>query len=467
MNTNTTISSASDLARAKTSLATRVAQALQDADGGSCVEPHAVRLEVPIDGLSPLSWFQAQDCALKTYWSSREGEFEMAGIGAADQVRGDSAAELDRLVEHIQTRLTGSAAGSRYYGGMRFDASPGGDTRWEPFGTSAFVLPRFEVVRLEESVVLACNLVLGTDKPENAAAILAELSAMRAPSADDSQGLPVLAGRQDLPDRAGWLDGVEEVLNALRDGGLEKVVLARESQLSFDGSVEPVELLRRLLPRTPHCYHFCFQPSQGAAFLGATPERLYTRTGRRLESDAVAGTRPRGKGVEDDALREELLSSDKERREHAFVVRAIEEGLRRLCATVRAPDPVSILKLRTCQHLFARLGGVLRAGVSDAEICRELHPTPAVGGYPTARALDWLREHEPFDRGWYGGPVGFIGRDEAEFAVAIRSGLVQNDALSLYSGAGIVRGSEPEAEWAEIENKLAPLMGALPSNHGS
>ena len=465
MNTNTTTSPAPDLAQAKTSLADLIPQALKEACEGSESQERAVRVAVPVDGLSPLSWLQAQDCALKTYWSSREGESEMAGIGAADQVRGDSADDLSRLIGDIQARLIVGASGCRYYGGMRFDGRPCGDTKWTSFGTSAFVLPRFEVVRLEESVVLACNLLAGVDRPEGAEGILAELSALRAPSVNDSRGLPVLTGRRDLPDRAGWLVSVEEVLSALCDDGLEKVVLARESQLSFDGPVEPVELLRRLLPRTPHCYHFCFQPSQGTAFLGATPERLYTRTGRRLESDAVAGTRPRGKGLDDDALREELLSSDKERREHAFVVRAIEEGLQRLCATVRAPDPVSILKLRTCQHLFARLGGVLEAAVSDTDIWRELHPTPAVGGYPTALAVDWIRDHEPFDRGWYGGPVGFIGRDEAEFAVAIRSGLVQNDALSLYSGAGIVRGSEPEAEWVEIENKLATLMGASQGIH--
>ncbi|MEZ4744549.1 MAG: chorismate-binding protein [Calditrichia bacterium] len=90
-----------------------------------------------------------------------------------------------------------------------------------------------------------------------------------------------------------------------------------------------------------------------------------------------------------------------------------------------------------------------------------LHPTPAVGGYPKDLALPKISELEPFDRGWYAGPIGWFSKNAAEFAVAIRSGMVYHNKLLLYAGAGIVPGSEPEKEWDELENKISNFMRAL------
>jgi menaquinone-specific isochorismate synthase len=96
--------------------------------------------------------------------------------------------------------------------------------------------------------------------------------------------------------------------------------------------------------------------------------------------------------------------------------------------------------------------------VTDAEVLLALHPTPAVGGYPRREALEEIRALEPFDRGWYAGPVGWIGAEGSEFAVGIRSGLVRGNSLALFSGAGIVAGSVPEDEWAEIEQKIGGFV---------
>jgi menaquinone-specific isochorismate synthase len=122
---------------------------------------------------------------------------------------------------------------------------------------------------------------------------------------------------------------------------------------------------------------------------------------------------------------------------------------------------ISVLKLHQCQHLRTHIEGILEQDNTDADLLRTLHPTPAVGGLPKEGAVRWIAEAEPFDRGWFAGPVGWIGGDSAEFAVGIRSGLVSDTTLSLYAGAGIVPGSEAEQEWAEIENKLSPFVGIL------
>jgi menaquinone-specific isochorismate synthase len=179
-------------------------------------------------------------------------------------------------------------------------------------------------------------------------------------------------------------------------------------------------------------------------------------------SEAVAGTRGRGETPDADAaLREELLTSEKERREHAFVQRALEEALRTLCTTVDGADTPSDLALARGRHLHAPIRGTLRPETSTVDLLEALHPTPAVGGVPRGAALTAIREQEPFDRGWYAGPVGWMGPDAADFAVGIRSGLLHPDRLALFSGAGIVEGSRPDREWAEIEQKIADFAAVL------
>jgi len=132
-----------------------------------------------------------------------------------------------------------------------------------------------------------------------------------------------------------------------------------------------------------------------------------------------------------------------------------------LCEELEVEGGVSEMKLVSRRHLVSRVCARLRDGVTDAEVLGGLHPTPAVGGYPKRGALEGIRALEPFDRGWYAGPVGWVGADAAEFAVGIRSGLVRGRVLALFSGAGIVAGSRPEAEWAEIEQKIEDFTGAF------
>jgi menaquinone-specific isochorismate synthase len=162
-------------------------------------------------------------------------------------------------------------------------------------------------------------------------------------------------------------------------------------------------------------------------------------------------------------LSEDLRNSPKDRHEHQLVVNNLQAILAELCDSVTIESSaerafrqreLTILKLNKVQHLYTQCHGTLTANLTDADILPKLHPTPAVGGFPRPQALKLIQELEPFERGWYAAPVGWIGADEAEFAVAIRSGLIDRDRLLLFAGAGIVRGSQPEEEWAEIENKI-------------
>lgn len=427
--------------------------------------PKHVRLVVQIPPLDPLEWLQIQTVAAQIYWSDRDAAFAMAGIGITDQEKIDPKLWDQDFFAALRSKDTPESGSTKYFGGHRFGRFLHvADQTWNSMGAGRFVLPRFEIYSANEKTWFVCNLIPERDR-KTRSKILRQLS--KVPFADSPQpsDLPTLIERIDSPNHAGWVSAVRHVLSAVADGELSKVVLARRSTFEFDDAVDPVCLLRRLKARSSGCYHFLFQFDSSAAFIGASPERLFRRSGRRMESEAIAGTRPRGATADEDIRMElELVGSEKDTVEHRFVVDDIQRVMEKLCQNWKVldnGDGASLMKLARVQHLITRLEGQLDNGRSDMDIVSMLHPTSAVGGVPKTSAMQMIETLEPFDRGWYAAPVGWLGGDSAEFAVAIRSGLVAGRMLHLYSGGGIVDGSSADDEWREIESKLANFLAAL------
>jgi isochorismate synthase len=185
-------------------------------------------------------------------------------------------------------------------------------------------------------------------------------------------------------------------------------------------------------------------------------------TGGEVHTLGLAGSAPRGTSAEEDAeIEQRLLSSDKDKHEHAVVTRRLLKVLNEHCVDVWEESGPGVLKLPHLQHLCTRLGA--RLGESGLlQLVAALHPTPALGGHPSVEALRWLNASEPLDRGWYAAPIGWVDADgEGEFAVAIRSALVSGRTASLYAGCGVVAQSEPAAEYRETEVKLQGMLAAL------
>lgn len=446
-------------ARTRWLLAGRVSRTLSQAGGVPDGTEQVVRLAVPVGPVEPLRWLREQSPLPRLYWSGRDGGSGVAAVGAADLQEGDAREDAGSLHKRLASLLSAGDRQVRYYGGLRFDPLREPDAEWAPFGAYRFVLPRFELHAGNGEATLVCNLVLPRDARRHAEILdqVERLSFSRG-SLDNILREPV--SRTDRPDREGWSRDVERALAAFSEGRLDKVVLARRTELGFAEAVDTVLLAESLEGATPGCFHFYVEPEAGVAFVSASPERLFRRAGRAIESEAVAGTRPRGASeADDDELRDDLFRSQKDKAEHEYVRVGIGEALGPLCDELEVEAGVSEMKLASRRHLVSRVRGILRDGVADAEVLRALHPTPAVGGYPKEEALEEIRSAEPFDRGWYAGPVGWIGADAAEFAVGIRSGLVRGNKLALFSGAGIVEGSMPGAEWAEIEQKIGDFTG--------
>lgn len=449
-------------ARITEALLSQGASGIPEAVGGA--PARFLRIETAIDTISPLDWLAAQPDFTQYYWADREGAFAMAGVGEADVVAPSDEATLAALFARLRAYLNERAPSLRYYGGFRFHKGPVKGERWRAFKEYRFVVPRFELIRRDGGLFLACNLRV-THPRTNARlheSLMRDLGALHFPETPPEISLPPVVKRLDLPDREGWRRLLARASAAIDNGEMEKVVAARESLFRAAGPVDAMALLRRLADQAPLCYHFCFHPAPDRAFIGASPERLYKRVNCHLLTEALAGTRPRGRSdAADRTLGEALLHSDKERREHEIVVKAIDDLLRPNCRHFEAEDKPSLLRLRHCQHLRTRIEGLLEQHDADARLIELLHPTPAVGGLPRDRALQWIEAEEPFDRGIYAAPVGWVGYDAAEFSVGIRSGLVQGDTLAVYSGAGIVSGADPEEEWEEMNSKMAAFLAAM------
>ena len=353
--------------------------------------------------------------------------------------------------------LDGADEGVRLFGGERFDAAADPQEGWKEFPERYFFIPRAEIIHAGGRTLLAVNLDGGDEALDELEDWVAALGECPPPHQ------PAVLTRWDIPNFTQWSSAVGAALEGFASGSLRKVVLARRSTLDLVEKVSPHLLLSVLMGAAPACFHFSFQPSaQAGAFLGASPELLYRRMGIRLESEAVAGTRPRSlDAAEDERLESQLLKLSKEQLEHRLVVEALEQTFRRLCVDYACDEKPGVLKLSRVQHLRTAVSGTLRGAVDDAAILEAFHPTPATCGAPVADALRFISDHEKFDRGWYAGPFGCVSKDSAEFAVAIRSMLAKGSQVEVFAGAGIVEGSDPEREWFELEDKISGVLNVL------
>jgi menaquinone-specific isochorismate synthase len=255
--------------------------------------------------------------------------------------------------------------------------------------------------------------------------------------------------------RDDWRAMVRTALDAIARHDLEKVVLAREVVVEADAPFDAREVAQRLVSQQPGAYVYAAE-----GMVGASPELLVRRVGGAVESLPVAGT---AVADGDTGSLQALAESVKDHREHRFVVDAIVETLSERCDTLDAGAVPEIAVFGHVAHLATRVHGRLRTPVPSAlELARLLHPSPAVGGTPRDAAVDAIRALEGFDRGRYAGPVGWVdARGDGEWAIALRGAELDGARARLVAGAGIVEGSDPDAEWAETQAKLEPMLRAL------
>ena len=257
---------------------------------------------------------------------------------------------------------------------------------------------------------------------------------------------------------AEWELVVADGVRRIQAGDLDKVVLARDLVAETPTPLDVRWPLQRLADRYAACWTFHVD-----GLFGATPEMLVRRERGLVTSRVLAGTiRRTGDDAHDLRLAASLARSSKDLEEHEYAVRSVAESLAPHCSSMNVPESPFVLHLPNVMHLATDVAGVIDDATSSLGLAAALHPSAAVGGTPTATAVDLIAEIEGMDRGRYAGPVGWIdGNGDGEWGIALRSASVCGDTVRLYAGCGIVADSDPQAELAESQAKLIPVRDSL------
>lgn len=341
------------------------------------------------------------------------------------------------------------------------------------FPPATIFLPKWQVIRKKNRCILIVNIVLKKNsKIEN---ILSDvwyksqqingLETTSIPSVT-SKTSSLLLTHQVETDPKPYLQfkqSVNSALDLIESKSLKKLVLSQPIDVVAKTPFNLIHSLNNLRLLYPDCYIFSTGNGKGQQFIGASPERLISLKNNQLVTDALAGSSPRGKTpIEDINLGQELLNSEKNLREHQVVVDFIIERLLSLGLTPDVTDLPCLRQLTNIQHLWTPIKCQVSTNIHLLEILSQLHPTPAVAGTPRDIAQQHIHYYESFDRSLYAAPIGWIDHQgNGEFVVGIRSALLDGNRARLYAGAGIVAGSEPEKEVAEIQLKLQALLRAL------
>ncbi len=458
----------------------QIDEALSQSKLGS-IEYFSLSFSIPkVDTLAVLEQNKGKD-HFEYYWEKPSENIAISAAGEVARIKATgpqrfrtASSQGKSLIQKIFhfSSLEHSNAAPHLFGGFSFHEH-NVSKHWRTFGAASFTLPQWSIIVDGELTLLTITLELvGLNNRDEVLRKLTEHLAELDDVCDAHSYSKKVEGdtefKFEVPtqvseDFKAWKNAVEKATLQIEKGVYDKIVLARELRIPLSSPIVDTHILNRLRHQYPDCYSFLIKQNNEASFIGCTPERLASFRSDFILTEGLAGSTPRGKTASEDArLESELLNSDKDLNEHQIVLQAIQDNLSQYAETLMIPDKPGIKKLSNVQHLYTPVRAQISEGVSKTEVLKNLHPTPAVGGFPRDKAVPFISKFEHFDRGWYAAPIGWINaHGNGEFAVGIRSGLIKNDEVRFYAGCGIVEGSQPEKEWEETNLKFIPMLSAL------
>lgn len=353
--------------------------------------------------------------------------------------------------------------GTVAFGGFAFEDRARRTGPWRGFAASSMVVPTLALVRQGGDLRLTVQVMvrpgdLVRERLEQVEELFSRLDSNARLPLESLNGVDGCSVESVLAPEH-YEASVGRALEAIAEGRIEKVVLAREVLAERSSDHDPAYVFGVLREVFPSC--FLFAVGRGdATFIGASPELLIRREGLHASTVALAGSAPRSADpAVDDHIGERLLRSGKDTAEQAIVTERIARTLEPHSVWVSAGDEPQLAKIANVQHLATPIRARLRQPVAAVELAGRLHPTPAVGGEPWGTAHEVMAEVEGLDRGWYAAPIGWCdGAGNGEFAVALRCALLRGGSARCYAGVGVVHGSDPAAELAETELKLQAIL---------
>ncbi|HFK1441076.1 MULTISPECIES: isochorismate synthase [Bacillus] len=427
-----------------------------------------------IDWVDPLLFYAAGkriSFENRCYFADPAQHVIFAGIGSVFTIANSSHKrfqtardEWEKVKENafVQRDEYEFGTGPLLFGGFSFDPEKEKTDLWKEFKDTTFSLPAFLLTVKNEKAWLTMNtFVSATDCAEtlsNEMISLEEKILGESKCALNGSELTVISKVEVDP--KGWMKAIEKVQDEMKQGNVQKVVLARELKVEMNHSIDSALVLEALRIGQPDCYVFSFD-YKGACFLGATPERLIRKEDEKFTSMCLAGSIGHGHSIEESKRNSNaLLHDEKNLAEHGYVVNMIRSVLNEHCEYVNIPESPGLLTTKNLIHLYTPVEA--KGDASLLTMVEELHPTPALGGTPRLEAMKLIRDVELLDRGLYGAPIGWIDDEgNGEFAVALRCGLLNGEKASLFAGCGIVIDSIPQLEYEETSLKFRPMLGAL------
>lgn len=429
---------------------------------------------IEVSRMSALAFFEAGEKAYKGkrfFWQNPEKTFTLVGLGHAHVLTAENHQGRFEDVKSNWQSLCKQIVNEEsfvepiLFGGFSFDPLNKSKSIWKKFPEAYFTVPVFQLVIKNDRAYVSIHLI--TKKEDT----FTEFEALRKErdkmihAAQVSEPVayrkPEVTGREELM-KSSYLSSIDKVTGVIKAKQAEKVVIARVLRLDFDEPLSASSAIYQVSKEQPESFLFGLEAEE-QFFFGATPERLVKVEDRHALSTCLAGSIPRGKTFEQDTeLGNELLNDPKNRSEHKYVVDMISKVFSAHCSGQFVPKKPKLMKVRDIQHLYTPVEGELKPESNLIDLVRDLHPTPALGGEPRQSALSLIRQYETMNRGFYAAPIGWIdAKGDGEFAVAIRSALLDRKKAYLYAGGGIVEDSTPESEYAETWVKFRPMLRAL------
>ncbi|MEQ1854857.1 MAG: isochorismate synthase [Longimicrobiales bacterium] len=434
-------------------------------------------MTIPAPDLRPEAFLRHAEGEERGFWA--RGDRWVAHRGVASEIRAGGAVS-DRFEEVAAAaralardpfvpEATMRAQRVRFYGGFSFRSDHVAEGVWADFPAWLFQVPVFELegegpgdawLRVHAVVDENAGQDVFARLRRRAETLRAELTAM---GEGASRPRAPIRGSGAATDRARWEGTVQESLAAIRRGVISKAVLARTLDVDLEEPVDPVDVVAHLWRVNRGSYVFLFEPTPGSTLVGAAPETVATLRDGVFHATAVAGSIRRGNTAREQAeLAARLLASDKDRAEQRIALDDMVARLGTVAHQIRTDPQPHVLTLDRIQHLETEIRASVPAEIGILDLLRLLHPTPAVCGLPRDSAMAFLAAEEPFERGWYAGPVGlFDAEGNGIFVPSLRMGVSTGSGWRLFAGAGIVEGSVPSAEWEETAIKFEPMLEAL------
>lgn len=398
------------------------------------------------------------------YYKSKDFKLEMCGIGYLLEAR-YSHLEHDEIYEYwqnIKEQLSTVIMHDdkhhlKFFGGFQF-SEHSLTNEWKDYGMSHFVLPKFMITKENGRSYLTYTDHYNKFDIDNIESIL---KVIESKSQTGVISEPSVVENKDIQSEE-WKDLVTKVVTLMNESvALQKVVLSRRRKIEFQDDVNVEDALQRSLDSNESSYLLLFESGK-SQFISQTPEQLCQIDNGKLYTNAIAGTIVRTEDEnENNKLKAELLNDSKNQFEHRYVVDSIIHDIQSFTKQLEYDKKPTILTNKHLYHLYTKIQADLLSE-NVLEIVNQLHPTPALGGFPKVEAIKFI-EHEEFGtRGFYGAPLGYIDLDNnGEFVVSIRSMLVRGNAATLYSGCGIVKDSNAISEFEETDLKFKPMLKAL------